>query len=140
MSDGMMFFIVLIFIAVFFLVQGLAIPVFGESAQARKRLKKKLGEIETASGEEAYSSLLREKYLVKLAPWERSLEQMPKMEELGAIIEQAGLKYLAYRVVLFSIVMGSLAALIAWLYFRVWYAPMIIGFLTCYFPYMNIQY
>lgn len=139
MSDGMIFFVVLIFIAVFFLVQGLAIPVFGESAQARKRLKKKLTEIETASGEEAYSSLLREKYLRKLAPWERTLERMPKMEALAAIIEQAGMKYLAYRVVLFSIVMGFLAALISWLFFRIWYAPIIIGLVACYVPYMNIQ-
>lgn len=139
MSEGMIFFIVLIFIAVFFLVQGLAIPVFGESAQARKRLKKKLDEIETASGEEAYSSLLRAKYLRKLAPWERALEQMPRMEALAEIIEQAGLKYLAYRVVLFSVAMGLLAALISWLFFRIWYAPIIIGSVAFYYPFMNIQ-
>lgn len=139
MSEGMIFFIVLIFIAVFFLVQGLAIPVFGESAQARKRLKKKLDEIETASGEEAYSSLLRAKYLRKLAPWERALEQMPRMEALAEIIEQAGLKYLAYRVVLFSVAIGLLAALISWLFFRIWYAPIIIGFAAFYYPFMNIQ-
>ena len=69
MSNGMIFFIMLTFVAVFFLVQGLAIPVFGESAQARKRLKKKLSEIESANDEEAYSSILRAKYLRKLSPW-----------------------------------------------------------------------
>lgn len=138
MSEGMIFFVVLIFVAVFFLVQGLAIPVFGESAQARKRLKKKLGDIESASGEEAYSSILRQKYLRKLAPWERALEQMPRMEALAAIIEQSGEKYLAYRVVLFSIAMGIMAAFVAWVFFRTWYPPIVAGLVACYVPFMNI--
>ena len=138
MSDGMIFFIVLIFVAVFFLVQGLAIPVFGESAQARKRLKKKLGEIESASGEEAYSSLLREKYLRKLSPWERSLEKLPRMEALATLIEQSGAKYLAYRVVLFAFVLAVSAAFFAWAYFRLWYAPFAAAAIAFYIPFMKI--
>lgn len=139
MSDGMMFFIALIFVSVFLLVQGLAIPVFGESAQARKRLKQKLGEIESASGEEAYSSLLREKYLRKLAPWERQLESIPTMEALAAYIEQSGHKYLAYRVALLSIVIATLAAFASWAFFRIWYAPIVAAAVTGYLPFMKIS-
>jgi tight adherence protein B len=139
MSDGMIFFIVLIFVAVFFLVQGLAIPVFGESAQARKRLKKKLGEIESASGEEAYSSLLREKYLRKLSPWERSLEKLPRMEALATLIEQSGAKYLAYRVVLFAAALAVSAGFFAWVYFRLWYAPIVAAAIAFYLPFMKIM-
>ena len=139
MSDGMIFFVALIFVAVFLLVQGLAIPVFGESAQARKRLKKKLGEIESASGEEAYSSLLREKYLRKLSPWERSLERLPRMEALATLIEQSGAKYLAYRVVLFAIALAVTAAFFSWVYFRLWYAPIIAAALAFYLPFMKIM-
>jgi len=138
MSDGMIFFIVLIFVAVFFLVQGLAIPVFGESAQARKRLKKKLGEIESANYEEAYSSLLRAKYLRQLSPWERSLEKLPRMEALATLIEQSGAKYLAYRVVLLAIVLSLSAAFFAWVYFRLWYAPIVAGAIAFYLPFMKI--
>jgi tight adherence protein B len=138
MSDGMIFFVVLIFVAVFFLVQGLAIPVFGESAQARKRLKKKLGEIESANDEEAFSSLLRQKYLRKLSPWERTLESLPRMEALAATIEQSGAKYLAYRVVLFSIIMAIVAAFLAWVFFRLWYAPIVAALIAAYFPFMKI--
>ena len=138
MSDGMIFFVVLIFVAVFFLVQGLAIPVFGESAQARKRLKKKLGEIESANDEEAYSSLLREKYLRKLSPWERSLERLPRMEALATLIEQSGAKYLAYRVVLFAVVLAVSAAFFAWVYFRLWYAPIVAAAIAFYLPFMKI--
>ena len=138
MSNGMIFFVVLIFVAMFFLVQGLAIPVFGESAQARKRLKKKLGEIESASDEEAYSSLLRAKYLRKLSPWERSLEKLPRMEALATLIEQSGGKYLAYRVVLLAIVLAASAAFFAWVYFRLWYAPIVAAPIAFYLPFMKI--
>jgi len=139
MSDGMIFFMVLVFVTVFFLVQGLAIPVFGESAQARKRLKKKLGEIESANEEEAYSSILREKYLRKLAPWERQLEKLPRMEALAAFIEQSGSKYLAYRVVAFSVALGAIAAVSAWLMTRIWYAPIIAAVIACYMPFLKIS-
>jgi len=139
MSDGMMFFITLVFVTVFFLVQGLATPVFGESAQARKRLKKKLGEIESANEEEAYSSILREKYLRKLAPWERQLEQLPRMEALAAFIEQSGAKYLSYRVVVFSVALAAIAAVSAWLIMRIWYAPMIAAVIAAYAPFMKIS-
>ena len=138
MSDGMIFFIGLIFVAVFFLVQGLAIPVFGESAQARKRLQKKLGEIESENHEEAFSSILREKYLRKLAPWERQLEKLPKMEALAAFIEQSGHKYLSYRVVASSIVLGVVAAFVVWVFVRTWYAPIVAMIIACYLPFMKI--
>ena len=139
MSNGMIFFIGLIFVAVFFLVQGLALPVFGESAQARKRLKKKLGDIEAADSEEAYSSLLREKYLRKLSPIERSLEKAPSMEALASFIEQSGSKYLAYRVVLLSIILAVAAAFITWTILRVWYSPMIAAGIAAYLPFMKIS-
>jgi len=135
----MIFFIGLIFVAVFFLVQGLALPVFGESAQARKRLKKKLGDIEAADSEEAYSSLLREKYLRKLSPIERSLEKAPSMEALASFIEQSGSKYLAYRVVLLSIILAVAAAFITWTILRVWYSPMIAAGIAAYLPFMKIS-
>jgi tight adherence protein B len=60
------------------------------------------------------------------------------MEALGAIIEQSGSKYLAYRVVLFSIAMGILAAIVTWAFFRIWYAPIAAGPIACFLPYMHI--
>lgn len=139
MSNGMLIFIGLIFIAVFMLVQGLAIPVFGESSQARKRLKKKLDELQSVSTDGEFASLLREKYLRKLSPWERQLERLPSMERLAETIEQSGNKFLAYRVVLLSIVLGLLAALITWTLFRVWYVPMLALPIAAYQPFMKIN-
>lgn len=138
MSDGMILFIALIFVTVFLLMQGLTLPVFGENAAARKRLKKKLGELESADADGAFTSLLREKYLRKLSPWERQLESLPRMERLAETIEQSGNKYLAYRVVLVSIVLAIVAAFMSWSVVRLWYAALGAGVFAAYLPFMKI--
>jgi tight adherence protein B len=115
MSDGMMIFGGLVFVAVALLSQGLIVPVFGESRQMRRKLQSRLGEIEAEAGEEALSSLLREKYMRNLSPIERQLESLPAMQYLARVIAQGGHEYLAYRVVLVSIVFAIAAAVIAWL-------------------------
>jgi tight adherence protein B len=135
----MIIFVAMIFVTVFLLMQGLVVPVFGESAKARKRLLKKLDQIQSVTEGDAYSSILREKYLRRLSPWERQLERLPAMESLAAIIEQAGKKYLAYRVVLLSAILGIGAAVFAWVMTRMAIAPVIAGAIGAYLPYMAIS-
>jgi tight adherence protein B len=135
----MIIFVAMIFVTVFLLMQGLVVPVFGESAKARKRLLKKLDQIQSVTEGDAYSSILREKYLRRLSPWERQLERLPAMESLAAIIEQAGKKYLAYRVVLLSAILGIGAAVFAWVITRMAIAPVIAGAIGAYLPYMAIS-
>ncbi len=93
-------------------------PVFGESRQMRKKLQSRLSEIEEESDEESFSSLLRQKYLRQLSPLERQLEDFPSMRHLAQIIAQGGHKFLAYRVVLLSVVMAVVAALLVWVMTR----------------------
>ena len=69
MSEGLLIFLGMVFIAVFLLSQGIVIPVFGEGGKVRKRLKERIEEIEANSEEESFASLLRAKYLRKLSPW-----------------------------------------------------------------------
>jgi tight adherence protein B len=140
MSNGMMIFVAMIFVTVFLLVQGMVVPVFGDSAKARKRLLKKLNQIQTATEGEGYASLLREKYLRRLSPWERQLERLPAMEALGARIEQAGKKYLAYRVVLLSVALAVVIAVIAWSMTRMAIAPVVAGLIGAYLPFMAISH
>ena len=118
MSDGMMIFFAMIFVAVVLLSQGLIVPVFGESRQMRKKLQSRLGDMEEESSEESLSSLLRQKYLRELSPLERQLEDLPSMQNLARIISQAGHKFLAYRVVLLSVVLAIVAAIAAWVLTR----------------------
>lgn len=113
MSTGLIIFIAVVFVTVFLLSQSMIIPVFGESRKARKRLKKRLAEMEQEGGQESFASLLRDKYLRDLSPLEKQLEQLPGMEGLSGMIEQAGHKMLAHRLVLLSagiaIVTGAVA-------------------------------
>ena len=48
MSNGAQIFILMVFATVVLLMQGLVVPVFGESAKTRKRLKKRIEDIEAA--------------------------------------------------------------------------------------------
>jgi tight adherence protein B len=140
MSDGMMIFVAMIFVTVFLLVQGLVVPVFGEGAKARKRLQKKLNEIRNASEGEGFSSLLRERYLRRLRPWERQLEQLPAMESLAVSIEQAGKQYLAYRVVLLAAVLAVATALVSWSVLRMEVAAFGLGLVAGWLPFMTISW
>jgi tight adherence protein B len=117
-TDGVLIFIGIIFVAVALLSQGLIVPVFGESRQMRKKLQSRLSDIEDESDEESFSSLLREKYLRQLSPLERQLENLPSMRHLAQVIAQGGHKFLAYRVVLLSVVIAVAAALVAWVMTR----------------------
>jgi tight adherence protein B len=114
MSEGLLIFLVMVFTAVFLLSQGIVVPVFGEGGKVRKRLKERLDEIESTSGEDSLASLLRAKYLRQLSPWERRLESLPGMDHLARIIDQAGHRMLAYRVAMFSVLLAVGATIVGW--------------------------
>lgn len=114
-DNGFLVYIALVFIAVVLLSQGLIVPVFGEGRKVRQRLKKRLADIEHAADQDNVASLLRERYLRKLSPLERRLEELPGMERLRQIIEQSGSRMLAYRLVLLSILLAIVAGYVAWL-------------------------
>jgi len=118
MSDGIMIFMAMVFVAVALLSQGLIVPVFSESRQMRKKLQSRLDEVEVESGGESFSSLLRQKYLRDLSPFERQLEDFPAMQSLARVIAQGGHKFLAYRVVLLAAVLAIAAAIVTWMMTR----------------------
>ena len=113
--SGTTIFVIMTFVTVVLLSQGMTVPVFGESAKARKRLEKRLRELDSGDNEESYQSLLRKKYLKKLSPLERMLESLPFMEDIAKTIEQSGYTVLAYRLVLLSIALGIGGTTVAWL-------------------------
>ncbi len=139
MTGGSSLFIVMVFVTVVLLMQGLVVPAFGESSKARKRLRKRISDIEASGDDEALSSLLREKYLRTLSPLERRLESLPVLEALARKIEQAGHKILAYRLVSISVVLGIAATLFSWMYFRMPLAAAITGLVGAYLPLMKIN-
>lgn len=119
MSEGVIIFLVMVFATVFFLAQGLTVPVFGEGSKMRKRLKERLSELDSDDEEDEIASLLRNKYLSNLAPWEKSLESLRILEPLRRTIEQAGYSILAYRLVLLCIVLAIITGVVTWNFTRI---------------------
>lgn len=115
-SDGAIF-TGMVFIAAFLLMQSFIVPAFGENRQARKRLKKRLQSVAATADRRDPVSLVRRKHLGELSGLERAMESLPGMEALEQLIEQAGRKTLAYRVVLKSLAMAVIAGLLvsSWL-------------------------
>jgi len=105
MSIGL--FIALVAGAVFMLTMSLAVPAFGDQARSRKKLKRRLSQIETELGEQSIASLIREKYLHELSPLQRELESLPLMESIARMIEQADGRFLAHQLAIVSLLLGA---------------------------------
>ena len=111
-------FIGLVFFAVFVLVQGLVVPVFGEAKKTRKRLLARLGTVAASGSGSDFRSLLRQKHLKELTPLERSLETLPGMERLARLVEQSGSSVPANRLLILSVVLAVVGALLGWSFTR----------------------
>ena len=115
--DSPWIFLGLIFFAVFLLVQGMVVPVFGESSRMRKRLLARLSTV-ASSGSQDFASLLREKALKELSAPERTLEMLPGMSRLARIIEQSGRNTPAHRVLALSAALAVGGAMGVWSFTR----------------------
>jgi tight adherence protein B len=104
-------FVAVVFIAVLLLMLGLTTPASGDS-RMRRTLRRRLERI-GAEAHEDFASILREKYLTSLSPLERRLEEMPLMQKLAAMGEQAGRPKPGYRVVMNSLLLALLAGVMA---------------------------
>ena len=135
---GMWTFIGLVFLAVFLLLQGLAIPVFGENRKLRKRLVARLATVSAAGMQGQLKTLLREQYLKNLTPLEQSLEALPGMAALAELIEQSGRSMPAYRLVLRSAAFALAASVLGWMVTRRWYAALGLGLAAAAIPLVKL--
>jgi tight adherence protein B len=103
-------FLGVVFAAVFVLMLGLTNPASGNARQQRT-LRRRLAAI-GADAKEDVASLLREKYLTSLTPAERRLEELPLMESLAQMSEQAGVPSPGYRVVFSSVLLGAVLGVV----------------------------
>ena len=110
MDNGLIIFFTLLGGAVFLLSQVLIVPAFGSDARTQKLLRRKLQEIDSVDAQREVASLLRQKYLRELSPLARRLEDSPRMEALGRVIEQSGVAVLAHRLVFLAVALAALAA------------------------------
>lgn len=91
-------FLAMVFVAVAFLASSVMIPTFGTEARTARRLRGRVREMVGTTG--ADTSALRESYLRRLTPFERTLEGLPGMETLSLWLEQAGRSDPAYKFLL----------------------------------------
>ena len=139
MDSGTLVYLALVGFTVFLLSQSLIVPVFGEGRRVRARLKARLEEIDRSSDAQAINSILREKYLRSLAPWEAQLESLPAMETLGRMIEQAGHRILAYRLVLLAVGLAIGTVIAVWLLSRLLPASILAGLLALALPFWKVN-
>lgn len=133
-----MIFLGMVFVAVFLLVMGMAIPAFGEGQQSRRRLRKRIKEMAPEADANALTVLLRRKYLKSLTPTERWLESFPGMESLADMLEKAGYKIKAYQLVFWIILFVVLAMALCWVLTRSWILVAIVGVLFSSLPFIKI--
>ncbi|MBI6899520.1 type II secretion system F family protein [Pseudomonas putida] len=138
-SEYILAFLGMVFTAMFLLSQGLAIPVFGEGKKVRKRIRSRLNVLESSSNLANMQSVLRQKYLRRLSPLEARLEQLPGMEGLAQMIEQAGHEYRAYRVLLLGLILAVSAAVVLWLFTQLWWLALAGGLATFWLPVLKIS-
>jgi tight adherence protein B len=104
-------FIAAVFAAVFMLMLGLTTSASGTS-RMRRTLRRRLERI-GADAQQDIASILREKYLTSLSPLERRLEELPFMEKLAEMSEQAGRPAPAYRLVMNSLLLAAIGGVVA---------------------------
>jgi tight adherence protein B len=121
MYDDILF-LVLVFITTFLAIIFLLGPGFGASGVSRRRMRERLREVAADSQAKKHLSLIRERYLRELSPWERRLMDLPGMDALQTLVEQAGSKWLSHWVAIggFGIALGAGALL--WHQSGIWFA------------------
>lgn len=137
-SEYILAFLGMVFCAVFLLSQGVVVPVFGEASRVRKRIRNQLDLLEHASNLPNMQSVLRQKYLKRLSPLEARLEQLPFMESLAQMIEQAGHDYRAYRVFMLGVALAVWALVLLWMFTQLWWVALV-GLLAFWLPIMKIS-
>ncbi len=131
-------FMAMVFVAVFMLFMGLAVPVFGENQKARSRLQKRIKEMAPDADANAITVLLRKKYLKSLSPLERWLESLPGMEYISDLLEKGGYKARAYQMVLGVQMLAILSMIVAWIITRSWILVVLVGIVTVAAPFLKL--
>jgi tight adherence protein B len=94
-----------IFLVGFLLTMAILGPLMSEVSKDRRRLRQRIRTL-TEDAEGRRIMLLRERYLRELSPLEKRLSQMPGMDALQLMIDQAGSNHLPHRLVLLSLALA----------------------------------
>ena len=124
--------------SVFILSQIIMVPTFGTNATESRQIKKRLRQV-TDAGITDELSLVRQKYLRELSPFERWLESLPGAQSMEELIEQAGKSYPAYLVVFTMIALAVLASFVCWFFTGNLYASLGAFLFAGFLPILKIK-
>jgi tight adherence protein B len=130
-------FVAVVFAAVFMLMLGLTTPASGNS-RMRRTLRRRLERI-SAEVQDDVASILREKYLTSLSPLERRLEEMPFMQKLATMGEQAGRPQPGYQVVMNSLIFALVGGVIGGALLHSGFAGLCAAVAGCAVPYLRLS-
>jgi tight adherence protein B len=130
-------FVAVVFAAVFMLMLGLTTSASGNS-RMRRTLRRRLERI-SAEVQDDVASILREKYLTSLSPLERRLEEMPFMQKLATMGEQAGRPKPGYRVVMNSLILALVGGVIGGALLHSGFAGLCAAVAACAAPYLRLS-
>ena len=110
-NNAIFIFVAIVFITVLLVSQLLLLPTFGTRRQDSVRLRQRLAAVLLASGTEGLS-IIKVNYLNNLQPFERQFEVFLADIGLKLMLEQAGVKLMAYQF-LFMVLLVSFG--VAWI-------------------------
>ena len=138
MPDSLLLlFTLFVFGAVLLLLQVFLIPLLGSAATESRSIRRRLRQLSSDRGE-ASVSLVRQKYLRELSPFERWMDSLAGMDALDVMIEQSGRLFPAYRLVLASLVLAAVFGAAGWILLHDARAAGALAVLALLTPYLKV--
>lgn len=130
---------VMVFIAVVLLFSSVIVPTVGTEAQATKRVRNRIDSV-LDSIDPGTATILRDRYLGNLSPFERRLESVPGMKNLRLAVKQAGIDKPAYSFLIWGMILGIFGAILTYLLFQSVLFSLIAGAMSTFFPIGYVKY
>jgi len=127
----------MVFVAIVTLAAALIVPTAGTAAQASRKMRGRIFQHLQAQGD-GVVSLVRDQYLDKLSPFERSVEKLPFLQPLSRIVEQSGEKQSVARVLILGFVLGAIAGGFLYFIFLSISAALLIAVLVFFIPIISL--
>ena len=137
-NDNQFLFLLMVFIAVFLLIQTLAIRSVDQ--KAAKQLRRRMKGIAESYNDTVSASLLKEKYQRKLSPFQQKLELLPGVPALRRVIEQSGRTGVTVQgFILISLVFVAVGSTVAWMVHRSPVSTLLAGLVAGALPFIKIN-
>jgi tight adherence protein B len=132
-------FLILVAGSVFILSQLILVPSFGTRSVESRRIRERLKKVTEVGGNKGEYSLVRQKYLKELSPFERFLETLPGTEAIDDLIQQSGKQYPAYLITLSTALLAILTLAITWYFTANPIASLVAAAFATSLPYLKLK-